>query len=140
MLWHNSTRNSGHSWEQHQSERGAVVAETAIVFPVLFLVLAGIIQIAMIFSANVNVRNASAAGARAGVLEDATDAEVINIAKKALVSPLDGEQLQVTPVPVTIDGINYLEVRVTYPLSIWFTKLIPGLGTTMNINATTRMK
>ena len=57
-------------------ERGAAAVELAIVFPLLFLVVAGIIDFGRAFFTQIQVTNAAREGARAAVLM-ASNADVI---------------------------------------------------------------
>lgn len=99
------------------NERGAVAAEFALLLPVLFTILFGIIEFGMIMYGREVVTNASREGARAGIIQripPLTAGEIITVATNYL----------------TGTGINPAQVTITVPASGGTT------GTPVTVSAT----
>ncbi|MEE8170927.1 MAG: TadE family protein [Phycisphaerae bacterium] len=59
-----------------QNRRGMVVVETAVIAPIIAVVLMGMVQAGYLFMVRQTVIMASREGARAGIVQDATPSEV----------------------------------------------------------------
>jgi len=69
--------NGPRGWRrQYRTQRGATAIEFAIVFPVFFMVLYGIVQYGMIFAAQQTLTLAAEEGARAALQYQAADGTV----------------------------------------------------------------
>ena len=85
---------------QHQGHkrRGAAVVEFAVVAPVLFLVIFGIIEFGRAMMVSHLVNNAARAGARKAILESSSNSEVEQVVKDFCTSGLgvDSDDVSVT--------------------------------------------
>ena len=139
-----------------RAERGAVAVEFAILLPVFLLLVFGIMDFGHAFYMKQMVSNASREGARYGaryttdnagvhILPNAFNTSITTwvTSKYSSLLPTDAN-LQVTP-----GGAGYtsgtagadLSVAVTATKHWWVVgSLVPGLGSTKNISATTWMK
>src|SRR4051812_23390535 len=89
----------------HARERGAAMVEAAIAMMLLAVVLLGIIQYGLILSSYITLRNASAVGARVGVLRagGATDSEIRTAVRSAVTPMLDPTLLPDGSIAITRD-------------------------------------
>jgi len=132
-----------------RAQQGAVAIEAALVIPTFMLLVAGIVQFAMIFAAQINIRNASAVGARTAVILveggtlTSTDrlAAVQTRTQNAIVAPLTPGNATITlNENATVNSVTYREVVVSYPLPVLFLSFFPGLGTNVTLTAKTVMR
>lgn len=107
-------RNKAH----RNKARGAVMAEAAIVLPVMMLLVFGVIQFGFLFAAQITLRNASALAARVAVLESASAAQITQAARDAVAPLLDPAQVAVVIDHPTVNGAAATKVTLTtnYPL------------------------
>lgn len=112
---------------QKKNQAGSVVVESALVLPVLLLIVMGVLQYGMILSAKLTVKNASAVAARTAVLDGATTTEVTQAAQQA-VDHIWGQlpTLNVQMVTEQINGKDAKRVTVTYDMPLMFPILVPG--------------
>lgn len=112
-----------------RSEEGASFIEAAIIFPVLAMLVFGVIQMGFILTAYITLRNASAEGARAGVINidtatsdrPAFDTIVTNAVIDSI-SPLDAARVE-RPVSINLSADTPPKVSVTVNYSL---PLFPG--------------
>jgi Flp pilus assembly protein TadG len=109
-------------------ERGQSLVETAIVLPVLFLLLAAVIDFGRAFDAYIVLTNAVREGARFGSIKpNLTEAEV----KQIVVDDVLGSGTNVTQMTdftaaqnVTVEGqaanSSVVKVTATYDFDLWF--------------------
>ena len=96
------------------AERGASAVEFAIVFPLLFLILAGIIDFGrFMFTASI-VTNAAREGARIAVVSDPYSGAAVTTRAKAAASGLDPLRVNVVP-PASCPAKADIVVTVSYP-------------------------
>jgi Flp pilus assembly protein TadG len=81
-----------------KNRRGAAVVEFAIVAPIFFLLIFGMIEFGRVVMVQQLLTNASREGARLGVLNDATDTQV----KSKVVSYLAGANITIATSNVTV--------------------------------------
>ena len=116
-------------------ERGQSLVETAVVFPILLLLLAAIIDFGRAFDTYIVLTNAAREGARFGAVNPAmTETEI----KQIVIDDVLGSGTNITPIVefdtdnVTVDGqqdgSEEVTVTVTYPFELWFGRLI-GIDT-----------
>lgn len=128
-------------------QRGVAAIEFALVFPVFFLLLYGIINYAMIFVAQQSLTLAAEEGARAALRYTAGDRGAVAC---ATVTPLVSWLSHATcPQPVTaacaaISTAQCITVRVTYPYSQYpLVPSLPGMSaalpTTLGSSATVQI-
>ena len=131
-----------------KDQRGATAIEFAIVFPLLVLLLFGIIEFSVILYDKAMITNASREGARAGIVSQlvrVSDAQiqgiVDNYCRLYLISFKSGTT------PATIVGRtgstfgDELTVTVTYTYSfLALPQFVTGLVGPMNLTARTVMK
>ena len=116
-------------------ERGQSLVETAVVFPILILLLAAIIDFGRAFDTYIVLTNAAREGARFGSANpELTEAQV----QKIVIDDVLGSGTNITPI-VEFDADNVVvvgqeaqseevTVTVTYPFELWFGRLI-GIDT-----------
>ena len=90
---------------QHQGHkrRGAAVVEFAVVAPVLFLVIFGIIEFGRAMMVSHLVNNAARAGARKAILESSSNSDVEQVVKDFCVSGLNVAPADVS-VTITVNN------------------------------------
>ena len=94
--------------------RGAAVVELAIVSPLLFAILFGIIEFGWLFTVQHTMVNASREGARVGVLQGATVAE-IELTTRQFLEPMGlNDSVTVTITEATVAD-PFVTVQVTVP-------------------------
>jgi Flp pilus assembly protein TadG len=113
-------------------ERGQSLVETAVVFPILLLLLAAVIDFGRVFDAYIVLTNAAREGARFGsVNPELTEPEV----KQIVVSDVLGSGTNITQMTgfnaddhVTVEGqaadSEVVKVTVTYDFDLWFGGII----------------
>ena len=126
---------------QKSVERGAILAEFAIVLPILLLLLMGVTEFGLLFYNKQVLTNASREGARAGIAYS-TPAEIEDIVENYCEKRL----ISVGPVsvntPVISGGVSYpndLKVTVTYDYTFIVPKLL-GFAPTKTLSASTEMR
>ena len=115
---------------QRRQERGQSLVETAIVFPILLLLLAATVDFGRAFDAYIVLTNAAREGARFGSTNpELTEEEILDI----VVTDIMGSGTNLTPINeseivVTVEGqeegSEVVKVTVSYPLPMWFGQLI----------------
>jgi Flp pilus assembly protein TadG len=131
--------------------RGQALIEMAMVLPLLLLLIAGIVDFALLFQSYEVVTNAAREGARVAVLPGYTTADVEDrVASYITAAGLPGTPTTtVTPVTITPAGggapFAAVQVAVTYthsytvlaPMSALFGRTFPG-SSTFTVNSTMR--
>lgn len=139
MSWHRRILQARRS-----RERGAALLETAIVAPLLILLLFGIIQYGQLLGAHIALRNAASVAARAAVLDSATPAGIRNAARDALVYPLQPADLPDGNISITnpmVNGQAATQVTLTYAFPIMASFVVPGSsGGALTITASATMR
>jgi Flp pilus assembly protein TadG len=92
------------------ARKGAAAVEFAIVSPLFFLVLAGIIEFGQAFRIEHMLSSACRRGARAAVVEGATTSDVINKVKAQCVQTLNVTGSDIT-VEVAVSGSTVVNVK-----------------------------
>ncbi|UCG59707.1 MAG: pilus assembly protein [Phycisphaerales bacterium] len=103
--------------ENKRRYRGTAVVEAAIVFPLLLILTLGAIEYGWLFLKAQLVTNAARQGARIGILEDATEAEVLAIIDGLMIAgglPVYTPTLSDTTLP---DGRAGILVQIQVPCS-----------------------
>ena len=100
------------------ANRGAAVVEFAVVSPVLFLVIFGIIEFGRLFMVQQVLTNASREGARRAILEQSTSTEVETVVTDYLASSRL-ESAAVTVDPANIESLVFGD-PVTVSVSVPF--------------------
>ena len=123
-------RQSEANEKQRRRERGQSLVETAVVFPILLLLLAATIDFGRVFDAYIVLTNAAREGARFGSTNpEMTAEEILDI----VVTDIMGSGTNLTPIiesdiVVTVEGqeegSEVVKVTVSYPLPLWFGQLI----------------
>lgn len=67
----------------HRTDSGAAAVEFALIFPILFLVMAGVVDFGRMMYTQITLTNAAREGARAAIVSSATAAEVRTRASNA---------------------------------------------------------
>jgi Flp pilus assembly protein TadG len=109
-----------------RESRGAALVEAAVVFPLLFLILFGIIQYGFMFAAHVTLRSAAVTAARAAVLDGADSGAIEQSARDAAASMLDPSLLSVAISHPTVGGRAATRVSLSYDLRLLVPFVVPG--------------
>lgn len=110
-----------HSTQEKARRRGAAVVEFAIVAPVFFLVILGMIEFGRVAMVQQVITNAAREGARIAVLDGATKTKVKSKVEDYLNSAgISGSSLTVSPDPP--DSAKYGE-SVTVGVSVPFSQV-----------------
>ena len=120
------------SRKQRCRERGQSLVETAIVFPILLLLLAAVVDFGRAFDAYIVLTNAAREGARWGSVKPELTVDQV---KQVVVDDVLGSGTNITQMldfnaeqNVTVDGqeawSDIVKVTVTYDFDLWFGQLI----------------
>ena len=130
MSERNKMRQGRGSGKQGQRERGQSLVETAIVFPILLLLLAAVVDFGRAFDAYIVLTNAAREGARWGSVKPSLTADEV---KQFVVDDVLGSGTNIsqmsgfTTANVDVEGQeDWIFVRVTvwYDFQLWFGQLI----------------
>lgn len=116
------------------AENGSSLVEAAIIFPVIILLLMGFIQYAMLFSAEISLRNAASIGARTALNTESLNTTVTDAISNALRAG------GFTNIPVITDLSDSTEIKfeVAYSVPLFFSSVVPNsLGGEKEIRVTT---
>lgn len=132
------------------SQSGSAVVEFAIILPILFLVLFGIIEFGLLFVNKQMLVTASREGARLGIVSGITDNEIIYRVREVCESqqgqsfflslnsiPLNDIQVQIVRNGMSFEDDLKVTVRVNYQ---FLTKNYLGFGLEKLIASSTVMK
>ena len=119
-----------------RSERGAVAVEFALLLPVLMIILLGIIEFGMAFSAQITLSNAAREGARTMAIQNSVIATgTAVIAAAPTVAPaIVTSQIVISPVVCAAGQVVTVEIRYPYHFLTSFF----GSGYTMTSKAAMR--
>jgi len=106
-----------------QKRRGAAAVEFAIVAPVFLLLIFGLIEFGRLVMVQQVITNASREGARAGVLDGATTANVQSVVQDYLqTAAISGATVTVTPTPPSSAGFGQpvtVKVAIAFDSVSW---------------------
>lgn len=121
-----------------KSERGQAIVETALIMPLLILMLMGMVEMGRVSNAYLTVTHAARHGARFGAV-GGSNSDIIDKVKYAAI-PLDVDKLTVTIDPATsrITG-NDLSITVAYPVEL-IIPVYPGIANPVNVRSTVIMR
>jgi cbb3-type cytochrome oxidase subunit 3 len=110
--------------------------EYALVFPLLFLLLFGLLEVGLIAFSYNTITNGAREGARYGIIHP-DDAAGIEAAVRSLTTGLDSAAIQVTS---SREG-DWIRVEVTYPVTLITSAVIGafGVGPTLELHAVSKM-
>lgn len=101
-----------------RSERGASAVEFAIVLPVLFLIIAGIVDFGRYFFFQIQLSNAAREGARAAITYQTPPDPSPSINARAMAAAVGVPGAAVTPVAICTSGTpGYATVVVSAPFT-----------------------
>ncbi len=139
-------------FRSHKSQRGAAALEFALVFPVLLLLLIGIVDFGMLMSTQSVVANAAREGARTAALSNnETSAKnavtnaiadlpgATNIATTVTVKCTTSTGTPCSFVDSTPDAGGTVTVTVNY-LHTWLSPVVLGLSPTITLHGTSFMR
>jgi Flp pilus assembly protein TadG len=117
---------------------GQTLVEFALAAPLLFLLLLGIIQYGLIFSASLTLRHAAQVSSRTLSLAGASTNNVSSIACQAISPMLDCARLQPPQVTFpTVGGNQGVQVTLRYNLPLIVSFVVPGAsGNVLQLTAT----
>ena len=121
---------------------GQALVEFALTLPLLALMLFGIIQYGLIFSAVVTLRNASAVGARYAVVGTPSVANIQAVTTGAVAPMLNANNATASVTNTTVGSATATSVTVNYNLPLIIPFVVPGktAGSTLALSATTVMR
>ncbi len=121
-----------------KSEQGQAIVETALIMPLLIMMIFGMVELGRLGNAYLAVTHAARHGARHGVV-GGSNPEIIEKVKNASL-PLDNEKISITIYPETgrITGTD-LSVTVAYPVEL-IIPFFPGLSSPVNVESTVIMR
>lgn len=134
-----------------RSDRGASFIEAAIIFPVLTVLVFGVIQMGFIIASYITLRNASAAGARAGVINSSLASNpnafgtAVATAVKGSIAPLNPD-IVVIPAPAVVNptpsgSAPIVTVTVNYALPLFpGSRLVFGSAGDFQMSTSTAMR
>lgn len=103
---------------QRAARRGAAVVEFAIVLPLFLLMVFGMVEYGRMVMAQQIITNAAREGARRGVIDGATTAEVTTLVNGYLTDASIGTAtVSITPDPTTVTNGGPITVTVSVPYS-----------------------
>ena len=127
-------RHRRESGKQKRRERGQSLVETAVVLPILILLVAAIVDFGRVFDAYIVLTNAAREGARFGSVNPELPVDGPGGVKELVVDDVLGSGTNITQMTgftadnVTVDGQleqwDFVRVTVTYPFDLWFARLI----------------
>lgn len=118
-----------------RDERGQTTVEFALLLPLVFVILAGLLEAGFLFADNLRVMAAAREAARAAVVT--SDEGAIEDAAK--LSGLDGLEIEVSPEPALRVQGEPIVVRVRYEPS-GHIPLVGELAGAVSLDATARMR
>lgn len=103
------------------SQSGVAAVEFAMIMPVLLVVILGVLQLGILFSANAGLQTAVGEAARyATIYPTPTDAEIKARASSKKFAIDSGRISDFTVVRGTSNTVNYVEVSMTYSVPLEF--------------------
>ncbi|MDH3194941.1 MAG: pilus assembly protein [Hyphomicrobiales bacterium] len=107
-----------------RDEDGGPAIEFAIIAPVLITVVLGVISVGYAFQVRNEMAHAVDAGIRKVMMDpDITDSDLVTAIKDTF-SESDPDNLTITLTNMTIDGVDYRSIALSYPFS---RIVIPGI-------------
>jgi Flp pilus assembly protein TadG len=132
------------------NQRGSTLVEAALVAPLVFMLLMGIIQYGLIIASYVTVRTSSAGTARFVTLHPGitcSDSRVTAYGKQSVGPLLDSGLVSVscTSTSVTDPNTNLavaaVQVEISYPLNLFFAWVVPqAVNGTLTLRGITVMQ
>jgi Flp pilus assembly protein TadG len=107
-------------------ESGSDIVEFAVLLPVFALLLFGIVQYALLFTAYITIRKASDAGARQAIVSNMTTNNIVEVARSAVGPLLNPGSLTVTSTATNMNGRPGMVVNVSYPFQLIIPYIVPG--------------
>jgi len=123
-----------------KSQKGQALVEMALVLPLLLILVFGIIEFGRIFSAGLVVTHSAREGARLGAV-GSTDSAIETRVKNSAVT-LDTAQLNIAVVPgesLRRRG-EEVQVRVSYPVTVYAPFITIFTGTTVTVESASVMR
>jgi len=122
------------------NQKGQALVEFALVFPILLLLVMGILQFGMMLNSYLSIENASREGARAGIV-GSSDSEIRNTIISTSPS-LDPNKLTVTITPAEANrkSGNTLTVKVTYNYNLTVPIISSLFNNVVPLNGQTSMR
>lgn len=129
--------------QRKNAQKGSTLIEAAIVLPLFFLLLAGIIQFGYVFGLLSNLRTASLVAARSAILGTGlTTPQVCDVARNALVSNINLTSLTCSTNPTALPAPpdSPVTVTLTYPIPVIARFGNIGDGSPWSLQAQTTMQ
>jgi len=128
-----------------RNNRGVAAVELAICLPVLILLVCGSIEFGLLFYNQQVITNASREGARAGIVAETVNADIIQIVENycsgKLINLNGANELQANAVTVSaLDADNDLSVSVIYDYDFLFGGILGFTDKTLSAQTIMRME
>ena len=128
-----------------QNNRGVAAVELAICLPILILLVCGSIEFGLLFYNQQVITNASREGARAGIVAETVNADIIQIVENycsnKLINLNGANELQANAVTVSApDAQNDRTVRVIYGYNFLFAGILNFNPITLSAQTIMRME
>lgn len=122
-------------------EGGQELVEYALVFPLLFLLFFGLIEVGIAIHARQAIANAARAGARAGIVNPSPAAIRTAVCTELRSSAVPCSAVTIVPTITKVAERDWIEVKVTYPLTLTTGMVIRALGVSprLSLRAVWRM-
>lgn len=118
------------------SEKGAMAAEFAFVFPAFIVILLGIFEFGRALKVHNELENAASQASRMVMINDAVSNSVLETKIRTLLYDLVGTDLNVAMSTDTVDGQTYRVVSISYPHQI-STAFVTPIDITMTATSRT---
>ncbi|NTV90895.1 MAG: pilus assembly protein [Clostridiales bacterium] len=123
-----------------KQSKGQTLVETALILPIIILLLMGIVDFGLLFNNYLVVGNAAREGARNAAVGD-TDTQIMTIINTATAS-LDPDKVTVTITPTEASRVSgdEISVTVTYEYAMITPIISSLLGSPIDLTSTTVMR
>jgi len=126
------------------SEKGQALIETALILPIVFILLLGVLEFAQMLRIQQSLTNASREGARAGAIH-LDDATALSTADAVTTDYLTRTGIDLALVTINssfsvIDGSQAVEVLINYDYASGLAVWIPGLNSSLALNSRAVMR
>ncbi|MDP3920550.1 MAG: TadE/TadG family type IV pilus assembly protein [Candidatus Omnitrophota bacterium] len=138
------TKTKTEAVKAKKSERGSVVLEAALMLPIIFVLLLGILEFGRVLMIQQALTNAAREGARQGaVYMDDTEALTVagDVASDYLTrTGVNLSMVTVTPIFEDINGSEAVQVSINYDYTSGLAVWIPGMNNHLDLNSRVVMR
>ena len=127
----------------HATQKGGVIVEAAITLPLLFTVLAAVVQFGYAYSVLLVMQNASLIAARSAVLsEGRTSSQVCDLARASVSTMVDPALLECVTQPATLPAAQdtLITIALSYPIPVFFVGNLPAMSDILTLRVQSTMQ